>query len=105
LRQATNQSEALELAYHTGCPALVMQSARVFSREGIIFRRFADDFLAAEAGLAYHAESDSSVLTCLRQFLTDTFQPLSGNQSTDAAGSQMSLFSSDAEFRTIRHSY
>lgn len=95
--QVTTQSEAIELASHTGVPALVMPSAQRSAEHGIVFRRLADDFLAAETGLAYHAESASPVLRALRKFLMQTFLPLSGAELTKP-NAQMKLFPAVFDF-------
>ena len=56
---------------------LTMPWAQQPAREGIVFRRLADEFLTAEVGLAYLRDDGSPILKSLRKFLIDTFQPLS----------------------------
>ena len=98
LREATTQAEALELASHTGLAALVMHSARKFSREGIVFRKLVDDFLAAEMGLAYGHENDSPILGCLRKFLIGIFLPLSPiGPKSEESNKQLGLFPARTE--------
>lgn len=93
LHQTTNQFEALELVSHTGFPALVMPSAQRSADSGIVFRRFADDFLAAEMGIAYHSQNDSPILGCLRTFLARTFLPFFDQRPVNEVSSQqMKLF-------------
>jgi hypothetical protein len=93
--QATTQAEALELVSENGIAALTMPSAQYPSREGIVFRRFVDEFLTAETGLAYIGENESAILSSLRSLLVKIFQPFAssgaGGQS-DGRTRQMSLF-------------
>lgn len=92
LRQATTQSEALQLASHNGLAALLMPSAQRSAEEGIVFRTFSDDFLAAEAGLAYYGDNPSPILVSLRTFLMQTFLPFSGGETLYTRTKQMGLF-------------
>jgi DNA-binding transcriptional LysR family regulator len=90
--EATTQAEALELVSEGGVAALMMPSAQYPPRERIVFRRFADDFLTAETGLAYLGENGSAILDSLRKFLLETFQPLGDRLFPDGRARQMSLF-------------
>jgi DNA-binding transcriptional LysR family regulator len=90
--EATTQAEALELVSEGSLGALTMPSAQYPFRERIVFRKFVDEFLTAETGLAYHGENASPILTSLRTFLLETFQPLSGGGFRDGRARQMALF-------------
>jgi len=104
VHQATTQSEALQFASHNGMAALLMASAQHFVHEGIVFRRFADDFLSAETGLVYCGENPSSVLASLRTFLLEMFFPLAPAERTaDGSNRQMQLFSAAASLSGPEH--
>jgi DNA-binding transcriptional LysR family regulator len=90
--EATTQAEALELVSEGNVAALTMPSAQYPVRERIIFRRFMDEFLSAETGLAYLGENDSPIFTSLRKFLLETFHPLGGGAFRDGRARQMALF-------------
>jgi DNA-binding transcriptional LysR family regulator len=90
--EATTQTEALEIVSEGTVAALTMPSAQYPLRERVIFRQFDDEFLSAEVGLAYVGESGSAILTSLRKFLLETFQPLSGGGFRDGRARQMALF-------------
>lgn len=90
--EATTQAEALELVSEGSVAALTMPSAQYPVRERVVFRRFMDEFLTAETGLAYLGESGSPILTSLRQFLFETFQPLAAGGFRDGRARQMKLF-------------
>ena len=93
VHEATTQAEALELVSESGVAALVMPSAQYPARQGVVFRKFADDFLAAETGLAYLQQDRSDILASLRTFLRETFQPLAASSDRPNDGlRQMSLF-------------
>jgi LysR family hca operon transcriptional activator len=91
-QEATTQAEALELVSEGTIAALTMPSAQYPVRERILFRPFVDDLLTAETGLAYLGESGSPILTCLRKFLFETFQPLAAGKTRDGRARQMKLF-------------
>lgn len=90
--EATTQTEALELVSDGSGAALTMPSAQYPVRERVVFRKFADDFLTAEIGLAYLGDNKSPILTSLRQFLIDTFQPFEVGGFRDGRARQMALF-------------
>jgi DNA-binding transcriptional LysR family regulator len=93
--EATTQAEALELVAENGMAALTMPSAQYPAREGIVFRRFTDEFLTAETGLAYMGENESPILKSLRSQLVKTFQPLASSGvggRSDGRSRQMNLF-------------
>ncbi len=93
--QATTHAEALELVSEGATAALTMPSAQYPVRDGVVFRRFVDEFLTAETGLAYLGTNDSPILGSLRKFLFDTFQPLRSDGlggSRDGRARQMKLF-------------
>jgi DNA-binding transcriptional LysR family regulator len=92
LHEATTQAELLDLVANEGVAALVMPAARESARAGIVFREFLDDFMAAEIGLTYLDETDSAILSSLRQFLLDTFQPLRRGRLCEPRTQQIALF-------------
>jgi len=57
-----------------------------------VFRRFTDEFLTVETGLAYLGENGSAILESLRKFLLETFQPLGPGAFRDGRARQMKLF-------------
>ena len=69
-----------------------MPSAQYPVGERIVFRRFADDFLTAETGLAYLRDNGSAILESLRKFLFETFQPLAAGAFRDGRARQLKLF-------------
>jgi len=89
--RATTCDEVLEVATENGLAALTILSAHHPVPDGLVFRRFADDFLAVESGLAYLRETSSPILNSLRSFLSQTFHPL-GNGMHEDQGGQMKLF-------------
>ncbi len=90
--EATTQAEALELVWEGGVAALTMPSAPYSVRERIVFRKFVDELLTVETGLAHLRENDSTILRSLRNFLFDTFHPLRGGAYGDGRARQMKLF-------------
>jgi len=93
--ETTTQAEALELVSEGATAALIMPSAQYPVRDRIVFRRFVDEFLTAEMGLAYLGTNDSPILGSLRKFLFETFQPLRSDGiggSRDGRARQMKLF-------------
>ena len=93
--EATTQAEALELVSEGATAALIMPSAQYPVRDRIVFRRFVDEFLTAEMGLAYLETNDSPILGSLRKFLFETFQPLRSDGISVSRGGrarQMKLF-------------
>ena len=90
--EATTQAEALEIVSEGTVAALTMPSAQYPARERVVFREFSDDFLTVEVGLAFLGENRSAILTSLRKFLLETFQPLSGGGFRDGRARQMALF-------------
>jgi len=93
--EATTQAEALELVSEGDTAALTMPSAQYPVRDRIVFRRFVDEFLTAQMGLAYLGTNDSPILGSLRKFLFETFQPLPSDGtggSRDGRARQMKLF-------------
>ena len=92
LHEATTQSEALELVSEGSVAALTMPSAQYPARERIVFRKFTDEFLTAEIGLAYLGDNKSVILASLRKFLVETFQPFEVSGFRDGRARQMVLF-------------
>jgi LysR family hca operon transcriptional activator len=92
VHEATTQSEALQVAAQEGIPAITTPVAQYGSNEHMVFRKFADEILTVETGLAYYGEPVSPLLKSLRAFLTETFQPLAGPFLPDDHGRQMILF-------------
>jgi DNA-binding transcriptional LysR family regulator len=92
--KATTQAELLELVSEGSVVALTMPSAQYPVRDRIVFRRFVDEFLTAEMGLAYLGENGSTILASLREFWFATFQPVDSNATDrqDGRARQMKLF-------------
>lgn len=92
--EATTHAEALELVSENGVAALSVPWVQNPAREGIVFRRFIDEFLTAETGLAYLGENGAAILGSLRTFLLGMFQPLDSNGAgrRDGRTRQMKLF-------------
>jgi len=90
--RATTQPEALEIVSEGSAAALILSPAQYPVRESIVFRRFVDEFLTAEMGLAYLGETGSPILKTLRKFLFETFQPLDASKFCDCQLTQMKLF-------------
>ncbi len=92
LHEATTQAEALEFAAEVGAAALTISSAQYPGRAKTVFRRFVDELLTAATGLAYVGRNGSPILTSLRKFLFETFQPLAAGRIRDERAGQMNLF-------------
>jgi DNA-binding transcriptional LysR family regulator len=90
--EATTQSEALEVVAHDGVAAITTPAAQHSTNDRIVFRKFADEILTVETGLAYFGEPTSPILKSLRSFLSETFQPLAGPFLADDNARQMILF-------------
>lgn len=93
--EATTHAEALELVSENGVAALTMPWVQHPARQGIVFRRFVDEFLTAETGLAYLGENGSVIFGSLRNFLFKMFQPLGSNGAgglRNGRTKQMKLF-------------
>lgn len=93
--ETSTQAEALELVSENGVAALTTPSAKYPAREGIVFRKFVDEFLTVETGLVYLEKSASPILNSVRALLAETFQPLlpsGANGSADLRTRQMTLF-------------
>ena len=93
IHEATTQGEALELVSQDGVAAITTLAAQHPANDRIVFRKFLDEILIAETGLAYFGEPTSPILKSLRKFLSDTFQPLAGGSFvSDGSTHQMLLF-------------
>lgn len=92
LHEATNQLEALEVVSQEGVAALITPAAQRSAMDRIVFRRFFDEILIADTGLAYFGEPTSPILNSLRSFLAETFHPLAGKRETEGLARQMPLF-------------
>ncbi len=91
-QEATNQAEALEVVSNDGVAALTTPAAQHPASDRVVFRKFSDEILIADTGLAYFGEPISPLLKSLRQFLAETFQPLGASRQRDGWGRQMALF-------------
>jgi len=87
--EATNQDEALEVVSQEGVAALTTPAAQRPATDRIVFRKFLDEILIADTGLAYFGEPTSPILRSLRKFCSETFQPLGGSWDRER---QMALF-------------
>jgi DNA-binding transcriptional LysR family regulator len=83
--EATTQSEALALVSQDGVAAITTPTVQYPANDRIVFRKFTDEILTVDTGLAYFAEPTSPTLRSLRQFLSDTFEPLGPLQPTGTA--------------------
>ena len=92
VHEATNQAEALEVVSQDGVAALTTQAAQHPASDRIVFRKFTDEILIADTGLAYFGEPISPILRSLREFLFETFQPLGASRQREGWGRQMALF-------------
>jgi len=92
--EATTQAEAVEVASHHGVAALVTPAAAHPETDRILFRRFSDEILTINTGLAHLGEPTSPILKSLRKFLSETFEPLGGKEK-ERVGRQMGLFEED----------
>ena len=90
--EATTQSEALQIVAQDGVAAITTPAAQHATNDRIIFRKFEDEILTVETGLAYFGEPASPILKSLRSFLSETFQPLAGPFLPDDHAGQMILF-------------
>lgn len=91
--EVTNQGEALELVSQDSVAAITTPAAQHQANDRIVFRKFLDEILIAETGLAYLGKPTSPILKSLRKFLADTFQPLAaGPFAPDGNARQMILF-------------
>ena len=66
-----------------------MRAAQHPLSDRIVFRKFADEILIADTGLAYFGEPISPILKSLRTFLSKTLHPLAGVSHRER---QMALF-------------
>jgi LysR family hca operon transcriptional activator len=92
IHEATNQAEALEVVSQDGLAALTMPAAQHLATDQIVFRKFHDEILIADTGLAYIGEPISPILKSLREFLLEMFQPLSVKPERAGVKRQMALF-------------
>jgi len=92
LHEATTQAEALEFAAEVGAAALTISSAQYPGRAKTVLRGFVDGLLTAETGLAYLGRNGSPILTSLKKFLLEMFQPLAAGRIRHERAEQMNLF-------------
>jgi len=90
--EVTTQSEALEIVSHEGIAAITTPAALPPASDQIVFRRFLDEILTVETGLAYFGEPASPILKSLRTFLSDTFEPLATGPNAPGYARQLILF-------------
>jgi len=76
VHEATTQCEALEVVVHDGVAALITPAIEGTPNDHVVFRKFSDEILIADTGLAYFGEPVSPILKSLRLFLAETFHPL-----------------------------
>jgi len=91
-QEVTTEGEALALVAEVGVAALALSSAQYRPRGHIVFRRFVDELLTAEMALAHFGQNGSPILTSLRAFLLETFQPLTAGRFRETRLRQMNLF-------------
>ncbi|MGB8472578.1 MAG: LysR substrate-binding domain-containing protein [Candidatus Acidiferrum sp.] len=92
IHEATNQTEALEVVSQDGVAALITPAAQHPATDRIVFRRFFDEILIADTGLAYFGQPLCPILNSLRGFLSETFHPLTGSREKPGFDAQMALF-------------
>jgi DNA-binding transcriptional LysR family regulator len=91
-QEVTTQSEALEIVLQDGVAAITTPVAFSPANDGIVFRRFLDEILTVETGLAYFGEPVSPILNSLRKFLSETFEPLAAGPIAPINAHQLILF-------------
>jgi DNA-binding transcriptional LysR family regulator len=91
-QEVTTQSEALEIVSQDGVAAITTPAAFSPANDGIVFRRFLDEILTVETGLAYLGEPVSPILNSLRRFLSETFEPLAVGPMAPINAQQLILF-------------
>ncbi len=90
--EVTTQSEALEIVSHDGVAAITTPAIVPSANDRIVFRKFLDEVLTVETGLAYFGEPTSPLLKSLRTFLSETFEPLSAGSAIPGNSHQLALF-------------
>lgn len=90
--EVTTQSEALEIVSQEGIAAITTPAALSPASDRIVFRKFLDDILTVETGLAYFGEPASPILKSLRTFLSETFEPLAPGPISPVHAHQLILF-------------
>jgi LysR family cyn operon transcriptional activator len=90
--EVTTQSEALEIASQDGVAAITTPAALPAASDRIVFRRFLDEILTVQTGLAYFGEPASPILKSLRNFLSETFEPLASGPMAPGDAHQLILF-------------
>ena len=74
--EATTQGEALQIVAQDGVAALTTEAAEQLANDYVLFRHFVQELLFVHTSLAYFGEPVSPILTSVRKFLSDTYQPL-----------------------------
>jgi DNA-binding transcriptional LysR family regulator len=90
--EVTTQSEALEIASQDGVAAIITPAALFPANDRVVFRKFLDEILTVETGLAYFSEPASPILKSLRSFLAETFEPLPAGPIVPGNAHQLILF-------------
>jgi DNA-binding transcriptional LysR family regulator len=90
--EVTTQSEALEIVSQDGVAAIITPAILPPANDRIVFRKFLDEILTVETGLAYFSEPASPILKSLRSFLAETFEPLAAGPIVPGNAHQLILF-------------
>ena len=92
LHEVMTQSEALEIVSQEGIAAITTPAALSPASDRIVFRKFLDEILTVETGLAYFGEPASPIVKSLRTFLSETFEPLAAGPISPGNAHQLILF-------------
>jgi LysR family hca operon transcriptional activator len=90
--EVTTQSEALEIVSRDGVAAITTPAVLSPANDRVVFRKFLDEILTVETGLAYFSEPASPILKSLRSFLAETFEPLAAGPIVPGNAHQLILF-------------
>ena len=90
--EVTTQSEALEIVSQDGVAAIITPAVLSPANDRVVFRKFLDEILTVETGLAYFSEPASPILKSLRSFLAETFEPLAAGPIVPGNAHQLILF-------------
>jgi hypothetical protein len=88
----TNQTEALEIVAQEGVAALTTPAAQHPTNDRVVFRKFNNEILYLNTGLAYFGEPVSPILKSLREFLSGAFKPLASSWDKEQLAGQIALF-------------
>jgi DNA-binding transcriptional LysR family regulator len=90
--ETTNQQEALEIVSQDSVAALMTPAAQHPGSDRVLFRKFHNEILYLNTGLAYLGDPASPILKSLREFLSEAFKPLAVRWDKERLAGQMALF-------------